>query len=69
LKQREQREQQQDDNHPEGEIAQIGVHQASLPAASGAVAVIMAKIRGDFTSKPFTNVGTVDPHGKGSNVT
>src|ERR1035437_4559481 len=69
LEQREQRQQQQDDNHPEGEIAQIGVHQASLPAASGAVAIVMAKIRGDITSIPFPNVGSVPPHGKGSNLT
>src|SRR5262249_59930609 len=42
LEQREESEQEQDDNHPEGEIAQIGVHSTSLigapasrPARSG----------------------------------
>ena len=66
LEQREQRQQQQDDDHPEGEIAQIGVHPASLPAASRRCGLfVMAKIRGDFTSIPLTNVGTVQPAWKG----
>ena len=46
LEQREQCEQQEDNDHPEGEIAQIGVHQASLPAARNIAAmcfVLMSK--------------------------
>jgi hypothetical protein len=34
LEYREKRQQQQDDNHPEGEIAQIGIHPATLKGSS-----------------------------------
>jgi hypothetical protein len=45
LEQREQRQEQQDDDHPEGEIAQIGIHPWILTAAIGAAAVLVSRER------------------------
>ena len=67
LKQREQRKQQQDNDDPQGEIAQIGVHFLSLPpdrAYSGDS--ILPADRGGFTFRYPGNVGATPPPAKGT---
>ena len=60
LEQREQRKQQQDDDHPQGEIAQIRVHRMSLPGdpPEPRRLALVAANRGGFTSRSTANVGT-----------
>ena len=67
LKQRKQRQKQEDDNHPQGEIAQISVHLRSLirnrmrcPAPP-----FLPCERGGFTSLYCCNVGAGSPPAKG----
>ena len=70
LEQREQREQQQDDDHPEGEVAQIGVHPVSFavggrqrPVSPG---ILAGKLRGRFTCRPGYNLGAGRAPAKGT---
>src|SRR5262249_44156439 len=67
LKQGEQCKQQQDDDHPKGEIAEVGVHalRPSRPRGSQRP-LVLAATRGRFTSIPGNNVGLAGGPAKGT---
>jgi hypothetical protein len=57
LKEGEQRQQQQDDNYPEGEIAQIRVHRSSFVAARIAALISLGSPQGITLGRLNYNLG------------
>jgi hypothetical protein len=66
LEEGEQRQQQQDDNYPEGEIAQIRVHRSSFVAARIAALFPLGRLKGAPSRRLNYNLGAAGVDAKGT---